>query len=128
MKKILSLFGVLVVAVLLVGCGGNGGGADGDLVSANVSIYDADGELLDSVELEAEEGNLFDALVASDAIEISYETSGFGSFITTINGVEAGLEYFWAFYINGEMAMVGPESHDIEDGDEFEFRLTNIND
>ena len=123
MKKLLNVFAVLLISVMLIGC--NDGNDEANMRGFDISVYDADDALIASAQIATEEETLFDALVASDEFEIGYEESTFGVFITTINGVEAGPGYFWAFYINSEMAMVGADGHTVEDGDQFEFRLDN---
>ena len=126
MKKLLSLLSVILIAAVLVACGsdgnGNGGGYE---LTFDVTVYDAEEEQINSVEIQTNEENLFDALMASGEIDLGYEESDFGAFITVIDGLEAEEGYFWAFYVDGEMSMVGVTDHVIEDGQSIMFRLEN---
>jgi len=124
MKKVLSLVMIVMLGFMLVGCSTDNDATDsGEVTTFAISIYDEEGSQLYHEEISTTEASLFDALVASDQIEIGYESSQFGNFITTINGIDAEDGYFWGFFVDGEMSMVGPESHTVEDDDQIQFRL-----
>ena len=52
--------------------------------------------------------------------------AGFGEFVNAIGGVEASDTHFWAFYVNGEMSMVGAGEFETSNGDRIEWRLEEI--
>jgi len=65
------------------------------------------------------------ALIAVDLIE--GDVSDFGMMVSHVNGVRADFvedDAWWAFYIDDEMAMVGVDSADIEDGVTYSFVYT----
>jgi hypothetical protein len=56
---------------------------------------------------------------------IAGEDSQYGLYVKTVNGIT--LDYdkdgkYWAFYIDGEMAMSGVDSTDIAEGATYEFK------
>ncbi len=59
---------------------------------------------------------------------VRVEESSFGEFVTGIGEVDAdGSQNFWGFYVNGEMAAVGAGDYTAAEGDEIEWRLTELN-
>ncbi|ULT59135.1 DUF4430 domain-containing protein [Neobacillus drentensis] len=56
---------------------------------------------------------------------LEYTDSSYGPMLTGINGVKAGDKQFWAFFINGISAQVGPDSYVVQNGDKITFRLTD---
>ena len=50
----------------------------------------------------------------------------YDGFVTAIAGAEADDAYFWAFYVNGEMAVVGAGEYQQREGDEVKWVLTAI--
>lgn len=71
--------------------------------------------------------NLLDA--TGIACEIEYQTSDFGSFITSINGVEQDASHFWlwSFYEDGwEMGPVGADQYTLHDGDVVGWTYTSF--
>ena len=56
------------------------------------------------------------------------EFPGVGEFVSRINGVpEDTSKYFWAFYVNGEMAQVGASQYVTKSTDFVEWKLEEIN-
>ena len=57
---------------------------------------------------------------------IDGEESEFGLFVKTVNGIVADYEVdstYWAFYVNGEYAMSGVDSTNIEEGSIYSFKV-----
>lgn len=57
---------------------------------------------------------------------ISGEESTYGLYVKTVNGITVDYDtdkQYWAFYINGEYAMTGVDSTDIEEGAEYSFKV-----
>ena len=47
-------------------------------------------------------------------------------YVKVVNGITADYEVdqtYWAFYINGEMAMTGVDATDVEDGVVYSFKV-----
>ncbi|MEH7094276.1 DUF4430 domain-containing protein [Neobacillus vireti] len=66
--------------------------------------------------------------VLSEAVgkeNLEYTDSSYGPMLTGINGVKAGDKQYWAFFINGISAQVGPDSYIVQNGDKITFRLTS---
>ncbi len=61
--------------------------------------------------------------VGEDKIE--FTDTSYGPMLTGINGVKPGENQFWAFFINGIAAQVGPDSYVVQNGDKLTFRLTD---
>ena len=58
---------------------------------------------------------------------IDGDVSDFGLMVTHVNGIRADFTEdgaWWAFYIDGEMAMAGVDSTDIEEGTSYAFVYT----
>lgn len=61
--------------------------------------------------------------------DIDYQTSDFGSFITSINGVEQDATHFWlwSFYEGGwNMGSVGADQYTLHDGDVVGWTYTSF--
>ena len=63
------------------------------------------------------------ALEVLDSLTEVEESDGF---VTSIAGLEAGDDQFWAFYVNGEMAEEGAATLVTDDSDEIEWQLEGI--
>jgi len=66
-----------------------------------------------------------DALVEAGLIE--GDVSDFGLMVSHVNGIRADFmedNAYWAFYVDGEFAMVGVDSTDIEEGVTYAFIYT----
>ena len=63
------------------------------------------------------------------ACDVEYQTSDFGSFVTTVNGVEQDASHFWMWstYDDGwEVGMVGADQYNIHDGDIIGWTYTSF--
>ena len=57
---------------------------------------------------------------------IAGEESEYGLYVKTVNGITADYNVdgtYWAFYINGEMAMTGVDSTNVEEGATYTFKV-----
>ena len=63
--------------------------------------------------------------VGEDNIE--FTDTQYGKMLTGIYDLKPaeGETYFWAFYINGKSAQVGPNSYIVQNGDKLSFRYTD---
>jgi LPXTG-motif cell wall-anchored protein len=59
-------------------------------------------------------------LVGSNNLE--YSESDYGKMITSIKGLQAKGNFFWAFYINGISAQVGADQYIVQKGDRLSFK------
>jgi len=61
-------------------------------------------------------------------IAIRTEISEFGEFVTGIGDVDAdSSKNFWGYTVNGEFAEVGAGEYVAKEGDQIEWRLTDLN-
>lgn len=140
MKKLLSLFLALLMALALVACGPQSTPSDpaptepsvaqptGDpapkAAHFTVEVTDLDGSK-QTFTYDSEAATVGEALVAEGLI--AGETSDWGMMVTTVNGITADWNTenaYWAFYINGEYAMTGVDSTELTDGATYAFIKT----
>ena len=65
-----------------------------------------------------------DALIENGLIE--GDEGDFGLYVKKVNGILADYDVdqtYWAFYINGEMAMTGVDTTEIEEGAVYSFKI-----
>ena len=88
-----------------------------------LKVVDADGN--ETVfNIETEKTVVGDALLEEGLI--AGDDGPYGLYVKQVNGITADYDTdgtYWAFYVNGEMAMVGVDCTEIEDGAEYEFRV-----
>ena len=86
-------------------------------------IFSEDGR---TVAYGGEEGK--DALsILKEHTEVATDSSDFGEFVTSINGVAADHDTeFWAFYVNGELASEGAGTYQSKRTDLIEWRIDKI--
>lgn len=79
-----------------------------------------------TVTYSGEEGK--DALsILKEHTEVATDSSDFGEFVTSINGVAADPDTeFWAFYVNGELASEGAGTYQTKSTDTIEWRIDKI--
>lgn len=58
--------------------------------------------------------------------KIETQDSSYGTFVDSINSQATTSDSFWIFYVNGEMATVGPDQYTCKDGDKVEWRFEKI--
>ena len=145
-KKILSaLFGMLLIASMMVtaiGCGGNnqGNGSEISTEAQNTGVETDSilGEgatvfLFTVVDKDGNEANFeihTDKEIVGDALLevgiIAGEESEYGLFVKTVNGITADYNTdgtYWAFYINGEYAVSGVDTTPISEGETYTFKV-----
>ena len=86
-------------------------------------VVDKDGN--ESVfEINTDRTTVGDALLELGLIE--GDDGDYGLYVKKVNGIEAVYEKdktYWAFYINGEYAMSGVDTTEIENGAEYSFKV-----
>jgi hypothetical protein len=97
-------------------------------VQVNIMIDYSDGNIEWFNDTRIQVGaNLFEA--TGLACDIKYQTSDFGSFITSINGIEQDTTHFWiwSFYdVKWEMGPVGAAQHILHNGDVVRWTYTSF--
>jgi len=85
----------------------------------SLTVVDKDGNE-EAFVIKTDEKTVGDALVKLGLVE--GDVGEFGLYVKKVNGIEADFDKdqtYWAFYINGEYAMSGVDSTDIEAGAEY---------
>lgn len=125
-KKILSL--ILIAAFIMtfaVGCGKTNSSSAQDASSKSFTFVVTDREGSEtSFDITTTRQTVGDALTDEGLIEGT--ESEYGLYVTKVNGVEAIYENdgtYWSFYINGEYAMSGVDTTNVEDGALYEFKV-----
>ena len=89
----------------------------------NFVVVDKDGNET-KFEIHTDKTTVGDALLEVQLIE--GEESSYGLYVKKVNGITADYDVdqtYWAFYINGEMAMTGVDSTDVEAGATYSFKV-----
>ena len=89
----------------------------------NFVVVDKDGNET-TFEIHTDKTTVGDALLEVELI--SGDTSEYGLYVKTVNGITADYDVdgtYWAFYINGEMAMSGVDTTDVVEGDTYSFKV-----
>ncbi len=69
--------------------------------------------------------NALDLLKEKYAVETQH--FDFGDMVISIGGVKADENYFWAFYVNDQVAQVGASSYITKSTDDIKWKLEEIN-
>lgn len=65
--------------------------------------------------------------VLKDGTAVETQTSDFGDFVTSINGVKADeKKEYWSFYVNGAYASEGAGTYKTTNGEKIEWKLENL--
>ncbi|MFD1738604.1 DUF4430 domain-containing protein [Bacillus salitolerans] len=93
-------------------------------VSLNVIGNDEKGTMKEVSEVSfLNEPTAFELLQVILGVEnVLFSESEYGKMITAVNNLAAEGTYYWAFYVNGEMATVGADSYKLQSGDKITFQ------
>lgn len=89
----------------------------------NFVVVDGDGKET-SFEIHTDKKTVGDALLELELID--GEESQYGLYVKTVNGVTADFDKhkeYWAFYVNGEYAMSGVDTTEVEAGATYSFKV-----
>lgn len=81
-----------------------------------------DGESKEVFEIRTDKATVGEALIELGLIE--GEEGPYGLYVKKVNGITADFDVdgtYWAFYIDGEYAMTGVDTTEVEDGREYTF-------
>lgn len=90
----------------------------------NFVVVDKDGNET-KFEIHTDKTTVGEALLELKLIE--GEESSYGLYVKKVNGITADYDVdqtYWAFYINGEMAMTGVDATDVEAGATYSFKVS----
>ena len=115
---------LMALLVIVAACGSTSNAPTQGEKTFVFEVTDADGNVT-SQTIRTTEATVGAALVDEGLIE--GEVSDFGLMVTHVNGIRADFmedDAWWAFYIDGEMAMAGVDATDIEEGVTYAFVYT----
>jgi len=124
-KIIITAMMMLCMMLSLTACGtkDNNAGTTGDVKHIEVMIYDSTGKEIYDKKVDTEETFLYNALMKMDDLKIEATNSGYGEFITSINGVAGQGNYYWNYYVNGKYSTVGVSTYEVQNNDNIKFIL-----
>ena len=128
-KKLISYMinMMLVIAMFfsITACGNGNRGQQNTEVTKTFHFIVVDGEGNETkFEIQTDKTTVGEALLEEGLI--AGEEGVYGLYVKTVNGITADYDVdktYWAFYINGEMAMTGVDSTKIEDGATYSFEV-----
>ena len=123
-KKLIAVSLILVLAIVLAGCGAGKKAVTSEPHTFTFEAYDLNGNLIASEEISTDKQTVGDALLEKQLID--GDNGQYGLYVKDVAGVHADYDTdgtYWAFYINGEYAMSGVDTTDIEDGATYTFRV-----
>lgn len=65
-------------------------------------------------------------IAAQNGFKVEYESYDFGVFVTSINGIKATGNQYWAFYYNGQYSQVGASIQKVSAGDTIFWQLESF--
>jgi hypothetical protein len=123
-KFILSLLLIVLIAVSTTACNDEQLTMDNGQWTITLEVTDSEG-IVTSHEITTTETTVGAALLAEGLIE--GDVGEWGLMVTHVNGLRADFTEdgaWWAFYIDGEMAMAGVDSTNTEEGVVYAFIYT----
>ena len=86
-------------------------------------VVDAEGKET-AFEIHTDKTTVGEALLELELID--GEEGDYGLYVKSVNGITADYDVdgtYWAFYINGEMAMTGVDATEVEEGAAYSFKV-----
>ena len=125
LSLILSMMLIVAMAFSMTACGDNNQekpNTEGQAVF-NFVVVDAEGNET-YFEIHTDKTTVGEALLEMQLIE--GEEGPYGLYVKSVNGITADYDAdqtYWAFYINGEMAMTGVDATEVEAGATYSFKV-----
>lgn len=130
MKNKILITIIIVLIVVGIVCGivvytnsTNSEKITGAMKEISIMIYDKDNVEIFKKELHTEAQYLSDVLEKTENLDIQMQNTEYGKYITSIQGISEGDDYYWSYYINDEYAEVGVSNCEIKDGDRYTFKI-----
>lgn len=144
LSLILSTMLIVAMAFSMTACGGNdtekpntetegqsqAGNTENDatVLGEGATVFTfvvVDGEGNEKTfEIHTDKTTVGDALLEQELI--TGEDGDYGLYVKSVNGITADYDVdgtYWAFYINGEMAMTGVDTTNVEEGATYSFKV-----
>ncbi len=135
-KTILSLFLALLCTVVLISCNAQDPGGLWANAAYTEDVSLGNGAKTVVVEVKAgDRGVVFTVKTDADTVGaallehglIAGEEGAYGLYVKKVNGITADFDVdqsYWAFFINGELAMTGVEGTQIDEGARYQLVYT----
>ena len=135
LSLILSMMLIVAMAFSMTACGDNNqekpnteNQADTTVLGKGATVFGfevvgKDGKV-SKFEIHTDKTTVGEALLEVELIE--GEDGDYGLYVKKVNGITADYnvdQTYWAFYINGEMAMTGVDATDVEAGATYSFKV-----
>ncbi len=121
-RRFFSLVFMLTASViLLVSCSEESAESDD---SASNQAETAIAQPVDSIVIElagTDSTSVFDLLLANH--EVEYRNSAMGVFVTSIDNVESGSDYYWVYSVNDSMGQVAADDYVSVGGDRVKWHF-----
>ena len=140
LSLILSTMLIVAMAFSMTACGGNevenpntevenqAGSTEDNVLGEGQTVFHfvvVDGEGNETTfEIHTDKTTVGEALLEVELIE--GDESEYGLYVKKVNGITADYDVdqtYWAFYINGEMAMTGVDTTNVEAGATYSFKV-----
>lgn len=127
-RKVLFSIVIVFIALAII-CGvvcinyNSSDESSNNMKEISVLIYDKDSKEIFNEKINTEEQYLSNALEKVENLDIQMQDSEYGKYITSIQGISEGDNYYWSYYINEEYATVGVSNCEIQDGYKYSFKI-----
>ncbi|MDD5163126.1 MAG: DUF4430 domain-containing protein [Candidatus ainarchaeum sp.] len=127
-SKLFPLAGILLLALLLLGCTSTGQTSliTAEKQVATIKAIDSEGKEIVNRTISIEKGkNALEAFRQVAGVEAKTYV-GMGSLVTSINGITPDSEHYWGLYINGEFADKSIDAYTIDKDITIEMKMEKI--
>ena len=134
--RLVCVFAIAAMALCTFGCEADSGKLDVDTSSVKEYTEVGEGDTTFDFEVIESEDKITkfkvstDKTIVGEALQevglVEGEEAQYGLYVKKVNGVEADYDKdqtYWAFYVDGEMAMTGVDQTEIEDGKVYSFKI-----
>ncbi len=122
-KKILSMILFAAMIMTVAACNKKNDTVNAGTKEFTFVVVDLDGNST-TFNIKSDKSTVGEALLDENLIE--GDEGAYGLYVKKVNGIEAVYENdgtYWSFYINGEYAMTGVDSTNIEAGSTYMFKV-----
>jgi len=127
-SKLFPLAGILLLAILLLGCTSTGQTSlpTAEKAIATIKVIDAQGTEIVNKPISIEKGkNGLDAL--KEVANVEAKTyAGMGSLVIGINGLKPDAQHYWALYVNEKYADKAIDAYTIDKDITIEMKMEKI--
>ena len=130
MKKKISILVsvVLVIAMVIVTIivnknSNNRGELTGNEKTVTITVSNKENQEVFNENLETNSNYLLEILEETEDLNVVTESGPYGAYITSINGIVQGDNFYWTYYIDNEYATTGVSTCEVEEGKTYSFKI-----